>query len=120
MNLDLVLLVVREKSKNETVATFYDVCGVLGSKNDQFSLLRPELYSFAEMDVGVLLPAAPVVIYGPRADLSGRRPGDVWETSWETAGRRMGDARVGNRENIAFFFSRFWYLVTNLLLFGFR
>ena len=26
----------REKIKNETVATFYDVCGVFGSKNDQF------------------------------------------------------------------------------------
>ncbi len=27
---------VREKFKNETVATFYDVCGVFGPKNDQF------------------------------------------------------------------------------------
>ena len=26
-----------KSSKNETVATFYDVCDVFGSKNDQFS-----------------------------------------------------------------------------------
>ncbi len=36
VNLEGVLPVVREKFKNETVATFYDVCGVVGSKNDQF------------------------------------------------------------------------------------
>ena len=35
VNLEGVLPVVREKFKNETVATFYDVCGVFGSKNDQ-------------------------------------------------------------------------------------
>ena len=37
VNLDRVLPVVREKLKNETVATFYDVCGVFGSANDSFS-----------------------------------------------------------------------------------
>ena len=31
--LEGVLLVVREKFKNETVATFYDVCGVFSPKN---------------------------------------------------------------------------------------
>ncbi len=36
MNLEGVLLVVREKFKNETVATFYDVCRVPGPKNDKF------------------------------------------------------------------------------------
>ncbi len=36
VNLEGVLLVVREKFKNETVATFSDVCGVPGPKNDQF------------------------------------------------------------------------------------
>ncbi len=36
VNLEGVLPVVRERFKNETVATFYDVCGVFGSKNDQF------------------------------------------------------------------------------------
>ena len=35
VNLEGVLPVVREKFKNETVATFYDVCGVFGYKNDQ-------------------------------------------------------------------------------------
>ena len=38
VNLEGVLPVVRERFKNETVATFYDVCGVSGSKNDQFSI----------------------------------------------------------------------------------
>ena len=36
VNLEGVLLVVREKFKNETVATFYDVCGVSGPKNNHF------------------------------------------------------------------------------------
>ena len=36
MNLEGVLPVVREKTKNETVATFYDVYEVSGSENDQF------------------------------------------------------------------------------------
>ena len=40
--LEGVLPVVGGKVKNETVATFYDVCGVFGSKNDQFSLLRSD------------------------------------------------------------------------------
>ncbi len=34
-------------SENETVATFYDVCGVFGSKNDQFSLLRSDWKLFS-------------------------------------------------------------------------
>ncbi len=37
VNLEGVLPVVRERFQNEIVATFYDVCGVFGSKNDQFS-----------------------------------------------------------------------------------
>ncbi len=37
VNLEGALPVVREKFKNETVATFYDVCGVFGPKNDWFS-----------------------------------------------------------------------------------
>ena len=36
VNLDCVSPVVRERFKNETVATFYDVCDVFGSKNDPF------------------------------------------------------------------------------------
>ena len=36
MNLEGVLPVVREKVKNETVATFYDVYEVFGSENDSF------------------------------------------------------------------------------------
>ena len=36
MNLEGVLPVVREKLKNETVATFYDVYEVFGSENDPF------------------------------------------------------------------------------------
>ena len=47
VNLDHVLLVVREKSKNETVATFYDVYGVFGSKMISFSLLRSDWKSFS-------------------------------------------------------------------------
>ena len=37
VNLDSVLPVVREKLRNENVATFYDVCGVFGSEIDSFS-----------------------------------------------------------------------------------
>ena len=36
VNLEGVLPVVREKFKNETVATFYDVYGVFGPRNDPF------------------------------------------------------------------------------------
>ena len=48
VNLEGVLPVVREKLKNETVATFYDVYEVFGSENNPFSLFRPEwkLFSF--------------------------------------------------------------------------
>ena len=43
VNLDHVLLVVREKIENETVATFYDVCGVFGSRNDSFSIFSSRM-----------------------------------------------------------------------------
>ena len=35
VNLECVLLVVRERFKNGTIVTFHDMCGVSGSKNDQ-------------------------------------------------------------------------------------
>ena len=40
VNFEGVLLVVRGKFKNETVAIFYDVYGVSDPQNEQFSLLR--------------------------------------------------------------------------------
>ena len=53
---------VREKFKNETVATFYDVCGVFALKSGQFStfafglkviqLFKAKMEAFRERNIG--------------------------------------------------------------------